>query len=375
MAHNITKQDKQQGIKVAWHGLTEVLTPDELQLYVLENGVMVPNPKVWLNQWDIKQVPCFIHIEEEEVRNGWYSFVATDKPRLIIGRPIADSYGVINNAQFVGMVNDTLKGTAHKVVSVGSVRNRGRIFITVQLNEDSVKKLGNRTFEDYLTFGSSHDMSSELFILNCSFCTVCDNTFSASLFATRSQQSDVKGDEIQGQDAVALRLRHSKHAARKLPEIAKLLDKTLGVRAEFYAALEQLGNEKCDESRAERIFAGFELRGESLSTRAKNRVTRQTELFKSGRGNSGENLLDAFSAATDYYTHESSTSKTDDDSKLRQFESSEFGTGAERKREFFTLLTETEVGGDGTTVRPRLAKAEAIGERALRAPVTADASN
>ena len=82
-----------------------------------------------------------------------------------------------------------------------------------------------------------------------------------------------------------------------------------------------------------------------------NTVNRMGELFLSGRGNRGETLADAFSAVTDYYTHESSGGTN----VMRQVMSSEYGAGNQNKQDFWQVVRNPEA---------RLATTE-IGEELL----------
>lgn len=62
-------------------------------------------------------------------------------------------------------------------------------------------------------------------------------------------------------------------------------------------------------------------------------------LFQDARqGNHGRDAADLFSAVTDYYTHESSSGED----KQRQFVSSEYGAGLQRKQDFFAVLQDGE---------------------------------
>jgi hypothetical protein len=116
-----------------------------------------------------------------------------------------------------------------------------------------------------------------------------------------------------------------------------MIDRVIGVRAEFYKALDGLVSVKCDQQKAERLFSGFEASDEatSVSTLTRNRVGELVQLFKRGKGNRGENMVDVFQATTDYYTH----SHTRGDLQ-KQFESSEYGSGVVAKRQMFDILTD-----------------------------------
>ena len=105
--------------------------------------------------------------------------------------------------------------------------------------------------------------------------------------------------------------------------------------------MESLANQTVTADNVREIFTGFvaPVDAEKLSTRAENTVDRLVSLFNGGAGNNGRNMADAFSAVTDYYTHESSGGEN----KEKQFLSSEYGAGAQRKAEFFSLVSK---GGD-----------------------------
>ena len=143
-----------------------------------------------------------------------------------------------------------------------------------------------------------------------------------------------------------------------LPEIAKLVDKAVGVQAEFQLAFEKLSQISINTPIARNLFAGFIGRrsidpDKGLSTRSNNTVQRLINLYQSGPGNTGETRADAFSAVTDYYSHYSSGNG---DNPMRQFLSSEYGAGQQSKADFWNLITEENDAFD---------KALDLGERLL----------
>lgn len=317
MAANIFNLDLQEGLEQAWHGLTKVRPFIKLR-------------ECWLSKWDIERTPLYIEDNMKRIDTVYDMLRCTDNGHLI-GKPVGKSYGEITNAQFLDMIEAAVGGTAHKIVSVGSLRNRGRVFVTLKLDQDTLTRIGKRQFADYLTAGNSHDQSCELFWMNSNICTVCDNTFSMNLASVRQVVDEDSQDENNGN----ARVRHSKNAVAKLPGIADIINRACGVRAEFYAALQEFDTKPCNETRAERIFSGFEASkdAESLATLTRRRVNDLVLLHKQGRGNTGKTLLDLFSAGTDYYTHSHTGS-----SLQRQWESSEYGIGASRKRALFSVL-------------------------------------
>jgi hypothetical protein len=319
MAHRIEEHDKQQGLTMAWHGLTEI--KEDLSL---DNN--------WLNAWDIQAQPLVLQqfaggdgISDPESRiieTKFQILTATDDPSIVIGVPFADSYRPITNAEFLQLMKNATKDTGAKLISVGSVRNRGRVFASFEVEKLGEYKAGGRVFKPYINFGNGHDKSSALWANTSNIATVCDNTFSMNL------------NKVEEAAVEAVRQRHTKHVMLKLPELGAILNNAVKAQQDFAVAFEDLATRHVTGAVAERLLVGFIVEGDKLSVRSKNIVARLMDLFRTGRGNHGESLADLFSAVTDYYTHENAGKNA-----ARQFASSEFGTGAERKQSFFQILT------------------------------------
>lgn len=323
MAHRIETYDKQQGIKQAWHGLTEVCP--EL---TLDNN--------WLTNWETESRELFF---ANGAKSPFNVLGCSDVPELLIGTPYnPETFKPIDNKAFLELVRGSIAGTDHKIVSVGSVRNRGRVFLSIELNGMEKFKAAGREFSAFLNFGNGHDKSSVLWVSTSNICTVCDNTYSMNLVQIENKESKDSTDDIK------LRLRHTKNAELKLPGMAKLIDKAIGVQAEFALEMEKLAAQSITEKNAENLFAGFIGRNlteidKGLSTRARNTVSRLKELHIAGLGNNGENLADSFQAVTEYYTRESSGGNN----RLRQVVSSEFGAGQTNKAEFWRIVRDGEL--------------------------------
>lgn len=320
MAHRIEKHDKQQGIKQAWHGLTEIM-PE----ITLENN--------WLAQWEVESRPLFFG---DKSPAPFAVLGATDVQDLLIGGAYnPDTFKPIDNKAFLQLVRDSISGTNHKIVSVGSVRNRGRVFLSIELAGMEKFKAAGRDFSAFLNFGNGHDKSSVLWVSTSNVCTVCDNTYSMNLVQVENKENKDSGDDVK------LRLRHTKHAEIKLPTMAKLIDRAIGVQAEFQIELDKLAQVTVKQQVAENLFAGFIGRNvadvkDGLSTRARNTVSRLMSLHNDGLGNRGETLADSFQAVTEYYTRESANGA---ENKEKQFVSSEFGAGLQAKQTFWNTIT------------------------------------
>lgn len=334
MADRIFKYDKHQATTMGWHGKTDVVSKLDL-----DNN--------WLTTFDI--VPYPLNFEDGTPAD--FSLLrCSDVKELRIGVPYNPlTFKPISNKDFLGLIKASIGGTSHEVCSVGSVRNRGRVFVSIKLNGMETFKAAGRTFSAFLNFGNGHDKSSVLWVNSSNICTVCDNTFSFNLFS-------VEGDSAQGAasqttDDIKVALRHTKNATLRLPAIADLVDKAVGVQGEFKAAMDTLAAVPVTKPQA--LFAGFLGRkvaekdiAKGMSTRGLNTSLRLVELFKTGKGNLGQNRADAFQAVTDYYSHESS--KGED--VFKQVLSSDFGAGNVAKVEFWDMINDDDKV-DATIIR------------------------
>jgi hypothetical protein len=312
--HRIEENDKQQGRTMAWHGLTEIV--GDLSL---DNN--------WLKTWDITARALFTEGLNE---TPFKILGATDNPSITIGKPFADSYRPVTNAEFLQLMKDSTDGIQGvQLESIGSVRNRGRVFASFSTEKLGEYRAGGRDFKQFINFGNGHDQSSVLWANTSNIATVCDNTFSMNLHSVEEAIGD------------ATRQRHTKHVMARLPEMGALIRNAVILQQDFALAFENLATMKISTKHAEQVFAGFVvINGEKqLSTRAKNIIAKLTDLFRRGKGNKGQNLADLFSAVTDYYTHSNAGNGR---RAWKQFESSEFGSGATAKQEFWKIVNDQE---------------------------------
>lgn len=349
MGHNIQKRDIQTGIEMGWHGLTNVVGK-----ITRENcGILYGMEKQRLQLLDANGK---IVTKEEEIFNkkkeiiGYRTVPASDYFTIVslddglpIGGPVMSGYELISNGQMFDMIEEALAGTSHEIVSIGSIGNREKVFASIKLN-DKIVAAGRET-QDVLNILWGHGGKFGVTARSSFTVVVCQNTFNASL----SEKADFR-----------LNVKHTAGSVAKIQNMAKAIDAHFGVAAEFKAAMDSLAAQTVTEASAKEIFAGFIVREteiEEVSTRSQNQVNRLSELFKSGKGNRGQNFADVFNAITDYYSHESSGG----DDKFKQFESSEFGAGNRAKTEAFDLLTGEKVPDLGD-----LAEVSARGNRALQ---------
>jgi len=325
MADRIYQYDKQQGREQAWHGKTEIVT----DLTLDQN---------WLRTWDLVPVP----MEKRGKPSKWTILECSDLGEALeIGQPYnPGTFQPVNNAAFLDMVKASIGGTGHRLVSVGSLRNRGRVFASIELIGMEKFKAAGREFGAFLNFGNGHDKSSVLWVNTSNICTVCDNTFTCNLVNVENKAVKVDDDNLR------ITQRHTKNVVLRLPAVADLIDRAIGVQAEFKLEMDKLAEMAIDASGATQLFAGFVGRNipvanrkNGLSTRSFNTVTKLGDLFLNGKGNRGETLADTFQATTDYYSHYSSGG----DNVYRQIISSDYGAGNVAKQAFWGMVRDPDL--------------------------------
>jgi hypothetical protein len=296
---------------MGWHNLTQIN-----EVLDLKNN--------WLTKWDIQEVGLKT-VGDVEVP---FKILTGTDDNEVIGKPFAGTYTPVSNKAFLDMIGEAISGVKGAVVeSVGSVNNRGRVFVSLSIKGMDKFKVGDREFLDYLNFGNGHDQTSAVWTNASNTCTVCDNTFSMNL---------------NGEQEVKCKVKHSKDVIARLDNIVEIIDAYAGTQAKFKAEFERLMNEPMKTDKARNLFAGWMIRsnneegGKDLGPKTLTKVNRVTELFEKGKGNSGENRADAFSAVTDYYTHEST--RNSGKNVTRQVFSSDFGLGRMAKSSFWNVI-------------------------------------
>lgn len=330
MADRIFKFDRTQGRTLHWHGKNEIVADLSLD-------------NCCLNDFDLEPIRMPYQDDDGTLEeNHWRILRCTDNHSLKVGAPYNPaSFTPVKNADFIQLVRDSIGGTSHIVSSCGSLRNRGRVFISVELIGMEKFKAAGREFAAYLNYGNGHDKSSVLWVNTSNIATVCDNTYTCNLVSVENKAT--QGASQMEDDNLSISKRHTKNLKLRLPALATLIDKAIGVQAEFQLEMDKLAQVSITQADAEKVFAGFlgrrvEKVETGLYARARNTVDTLTGLFVRGAGNNGDGLDDMFGAVTDYYTHSSSGG----DNVMRQVLSSEYGAGQAAKAEFWGLVRDND---------------------------------
>lgn len=323
MAHEIDTRDIQTGVQMAWHKLTRVV--DEI---TTDNaGILYP--------MTIEDT-YFTAPDGTKVKANGRQIVSHDDWQPV-GNVVGQDYKLISNTEIWDSIMNGLAGTKHKIVSCGTVRNRSLGFASIKVSEDFIA--ANRQTQGVVNVLWGHGGNRSVQVRSGFTVVVFANTLAMALGC----QSDFEA-------------RVSHHRNADVLNIGRAVDSYIGVEAEFKKAMNDLQAYPVDGNTALKLIAGFEAKdatslGDGGTTRLKNRILRINELFHYGKGNAGKTLADVLNGVTDYYSHESSGKA----GGMKQFTSSEFGVGNERKSQFFRMVT-NEYAADETV---------AAGEKAL----------
>jgi hypothetical protein len=306
--HHLEERDIQAGTEMAWHGSTDVVP-----VVKFENAF----------PFEIERLPLLV--ANDTPLEGWSYFKCSDDGKPA-GVPVFESYVALTNARFWEIVQNSVGGSGAIIESAGTIYDRCRRFVTVKLGTDVDDfTVGDRQFKNRFSLLDSIDGSTNFYGVNSSTCVVCANTFQVVM-------GDTSGE-------FRFKIRHSKNIMPKIENMEKAIDQFLGVTAQFKKALETANEIPVTPVDARSLFAGWiATEASGISARSFNIVTRLSELFQRGAGNNGETLLDAFSAVTDFYSHESSGGLDQEGFRMKQTISSEFGSGSRKKQDFFANL-------------------------------------
>jgi hypothetical protein len=329
MAHNKTNIDYMQGLTKWWHGLNQIVEKITLSTSPLAKDAP--------NGWDVEKLPMR---DPDGSESEFCRIVCTDDKSIKIGKPVhCETYGLIDNAQFLRVIQDAIDHVpGARVESVGSVCGRTKTFVGVSIPQIAETNGGGRKILNYLNFVNGFDGLPFYAMANSHF-IVCDNTLQQAI-------QDSSGKTLR------LKIKHTRNAPQTIENLPALIDAYCGTQRRFAAIMDSLAEKEVSTKQADRFFAGFLAVKETseanrilvnraeveISTRAENQRNRLVDLFLGGKGNNGRDRSDLFGSVTDYYSHESSGGSD----AWKQVASSEFGSGQVQKDRAFGLLQNDE---------------------------------
>ncbi len=295
-----------------------------LDIVASHNGAILP-PSSLVSQLDGDET------EEEgktaintSLRMAAYNIGTPEKALYLpVSKPFGDSYTLLTNAEFLRIVRECLgaAGMPDELEYTGTIKNRQVSFVSASLPAADMEA-GGRKFRGFLNFVNSFNGDHAFLAQTSSTCIVCNNTLQMAL-----------------KEGAAI-VKHTKNMELSLARIPNLIEEALTVHREFSQDFLMLHNHAITMGDAEAFLASFLAgqKAEKIATVSFNRVAEIHALFVRGKGNAGQTRADLFSGITEYFTHYANANK----SEVAKLASSEFGSGAERKRDAIRALVKDE---------------------------------
>jgi hypothetical protein len=305
MSHQIETRDIQIARENAWHGKTtirEEVLPTEAHPYELIESPIY---------YKVAQANEAGVMEDVMVESPTFKQLIASDDFLPVGDPYGSTYHPSNIEKFWNVVKKGMGETPYEIVSAGSVDDRRKIFASLKVSEGF--RVGDREFKDYINIIDSFDKSTSFTTRYNNVCIVCANTFAASM---------QMGDEVG-------KAKHTLNLDVNIERLIKAINAFVGTSSHYKTLLTEAEATPCSRDEARSWLMGVEGRNAKLATNGmKQKSARMVELFDNGKGNEGRTRLDAFSAATDFHSNESTNRKEGN----AQFMTSEFGSSAAVKQ-------------------------------------------
>jgi hypothetical protein len=306
--HNILARDTQVGHEMAWHNLTKLIP--------VGTPIDVSNCEIC---YPMQKQPTYLKQQDGSFKeDGQFRVVSMDD-NLPIGSAVGKDYVIVDNCDRIEGALEVCAKHGGTIESVGTVSNREIGFCSIQI--ESAITIANQKTSVFLNrvwgHGGKRGLVDKLSITK----QVCQNTIQMSL----AEYSDFK-----------LTGRHTKGSISQMGDLSKTFGAYQKTLASYKQAIEQMELTPIGIDRARQLFAGFVCTDENaaeVSTRSSNIIEELTLSFRIGKGNNGKTVQDVYSAFTDYYTHKSAG-----EDAWKQFQSSEFGAGLDKKLVAYRLL-------------------------------------
>lgn len=256
--------------------------------------------------WEVKKAPTYFHEDHKidgesydhgmvfEQQTGYYATYRTDTKEPLGN--VSERYEVMQNedafAPFEPMID-----WGFTLETAGSIKQGKKIWILAKSPEDYL--VGDDKIHRYVFLYTSHDGSSGNCFRDTGVRIVCNNTLS---FAISSKMT------------FSYQIRHTASMKTKMDD---LKDSLVQSKGNFKKAIDALNRFKEYEMNMKQLDKYLETSIPFLKNRdkvshpdiptrnfAKPAYEKMVELFRTGRGNRGKTLWDAYNSVTDYYDHE-----------------------------------------------------------------------
>lgn len=327
MSHEIGEFDsaiRPQSAERSWHGLEKVY-PGEIT-----SADQIPNVA-----FDVVAEPMILPDNYVLAGQNCSRLIVAKKPdQNVVIATCSPEYEVFSNKEILERVFEAfgMHDIPAKFSYGVTIKNCSQVAFSFEIENASEFFCagGKDRHKMYINFLSSHDKTMGLKGFGSAVRTVCNNTIQLAL---RSQK-----------ELFSFTFFHSKQGRKSFEMLPMLIEATQHHAQAYSELAEKLGNKPINMHQARAIaleILSSKQKEEKLSTRNYNASEKIANLFKNGKGNSGQNMFDLLNGVTEYYTSgDGSGGKTVD--KFKKVTSSEFGNAAETKVLFLNAFQDAD---------------------------------
>jgi phage/plasmid-like protein (TIGR03299 family) len=293
MAHQLLDDTMFYVGDTPWHKLgIKLEKPPSIQSALVQGNL----------DWRVQKIPTYYDVSDDhgmpymKCETGYYVTIKQDT-NTPLGN-VSAKYEVLQNTDAFEPF-EILLDKGYALETAGAVDEGRKVWILAK--KPSTVKIGDDELLQYALLMNSHDGSTPVYLQPTDVRVVCANTLNWAL----DKKSDMR-----------FSIRHTTGVNDRLKQVSGILKDADANWSRAHEIMKRMHEHKIDEKQAEAYFEVVipYLRNRGLSGKNNLGVTHRDfatpvfnqlkSNFKSGRGNKGETLWDAYNAVTEYFDHQ-----------------------------------------------------------------------
>lgn len=228
---------------------------------------------------------------------------------------VSPEYELVQNEDLKSLIDPMVSEGVLTVVKQGYLNKGAKVFIQAEVNQEF--QVAGESYKGLITLLNGHTGNASVAIGTTATRVICSNTFAMAY------------------KDIGEKFRHSIGVTERVLESTTVINYVNDAMRKYSEYVETLADTKCTSTQFKQAVE--QIYGKSADKMRDSFVDQLNGLFRSGKGNSGKTMYDAFNAVTEYATHYSRKSADG------RFNYSNFGKGADINRRAMAVLTEMAV--------------------------------
>ena len=225
---------------------------------------------------------------------------------------VSPSYELVQNDDLKSVISPMVSEGLLTVVNQGYLSKGAKVFIQAEVNQEF--QVAGESYKGLITLLNGHTGNSSVAIGTTATRVICSNTFAMAY------------------KDIGERFRHYAGVTERVLESTTVIDYVNDAMRKYSEYAETLAGARCTNAQFRQAVG--EIYGKPVDTMRDSFVSQLETLFRSGKGNSGKTMYDAFNAVTEYATHFSRKSVAG------RYNYANFGKGADINRRAMAVLNE-----------------------------------